>query len=224
MKLRPIASLSATISVVESWSPKMFPVAHSKSALKYIPAKAWEAPEKPEKTWPYDELWLDLRHADVTFAQMALTQLFYSVRHVVDTAGLSLPKGAGVDGVLYSLDWDPADALGSGLPVYVALGPEDSSGARSASRGGHSDVAEVSLSTVSSISEWATITTSGGKLASEPGEKLMAVALPPNPSLWATALTGKFIDDSGRTPTSTTPGVARQGIIERSGMEAPRSS
>ena len=66
------------------------------------------------------ELWLDLRTAEVTFAQQALVQLFYAVRRVVDEAGRALPKGAKVEGLLFDeTRYDRADAIGSDLPIFV---------------------------------------------------------------------------------------------------------
>ena len=56
--------------------------------------KAMGMPPQQERGY---ELWLDLRTAEVTFAQQALVQLFYAVRRVVDEAGRALPKGAKVE-------------------------------------------------------------------------------------------------------------------------------
>ena len=96
-------------------------------------------PRAPARTW---ELWLDLRTSEVTFAQMVVVKLFYSVRRVIDEAGKALPQvaahsasgshaapshprhpsfqGAGVQGLLFAEPrFDPADTIGLELPVFV---------------------------------------------------------------------------------------------------------
>ena len=79
--------------------------------------KAMGMPPQQERGY---ELWLDLRTAEVTFAQQALVQLFYAVRRVVDEAGRALPKGAKVEGLLFDeMRYDRADAIGSDLPIFI---------------------------------------------------------------------------------------------------------
>ena len=79
--------------------------------------QAWGAPKEKERRYV---LWLDLRYAEVTFAQQALVQLFYAVRRVVDEAGKSLPRGAAVQGLLYDESrYDRADTIGSDVPIYL---------------------------------------------------------------------------------------------------------
>ena len=66
------------------------------------------------------EIWLDLRTAENTFAQMVITKLFYGVRRVVDEAGRGLPSDAKIQGLLFAeARYDRADTLGQNIPVYV---------------------------------------------------------------------------------------------------------
>jgi len=166
-----------------------------------INPSVWEDGDASEGH-PMDELWLDLRGAPSPFAQMALAKLFYAVRSVVDKDGVVLPKGAGVQGVLYGADaFDPADALGAGLPIYLALGIDDTHGFQNATLGGGANaLTKVSLTTIKSSSEWEALCLIkslpyGG--AEEKG--VTAAALPPLPKLWARALTGANLGEDEKS-------------------------
>lgn len=79
--------------------------------------KAFGVPEGRAR--PYT-LWLDLRTAEVTFAQMVVVKLFYAVRRIVDEAGTSLPSGAAVQGLLFAAErYERADTIGQDLPIYT---------------------------------------------------------------------------------------------------------
>ena len=68
------------------------------------------------------ELWLDLRSAENTFAQMVVTKLYYGVRRVVDEAGRALPSSARIEGLLFREErFDRADTLGQNIPIYVEI-------------------------------------------------------------------------------------------------------
>ena len=60
--------------------------------------KAWGVPAQKQRDYA---LWLDLRTAENTFAQMVVIKLFYDVRRTIDEAGRSLPRGAAVEGLLF---------------------------------------------------------------------------------------------------------------------------
>ena len=148
-----------------------------------ISPSVWEiVPEVQRKAC--DEIWLDLRGAQVTFAQQALTSLFYGVRKVVDDAGVPLPNGAGVQGVLYGPIWDPYDALGSGLPVYQLM---DDNTVHNATKGGEAYLPSVHLQTARTSAEWQALTKTDDS-------GLSVVAVPPFAQLWAEALTGTTFD------------------------------
>jgi len=96
------------VSLDEQWRPKTVdPLGN-----------AFGMPSQKERTYT---LWLDLRTAENTFAQMALVKLFYAVRKIVDEAGRALPRGSAVQGLLFDEDrFERADTIGSdGVPVYV---------------------------------------------------------------------------------------------------------
>ena len=103
-------SRAGNIAMDSSWRPKnVDPL-----------GEAWGVPKKKERTY---SLWLDLREAEVTFAQQSLVQLFYAVRRVVDEAGKALPRGAKVQGLLYDESrYDRADTIGADLPIFLDTG------------------------------------------------------------------------------------------------------
>ena len=155
-----------------------------------ISPSVWEIVPEVQKV-AYDEIWLDLRGAQVTFAQQALTSLFYGVRKVVDDAGVPLPQGAGVQGVLYGPTWDPFDAIGSGLPVYQLM---DDGIMHNATKGGESPLPSVHLQTAQTSTEWQALTKSESN-------GLSVVAVPPYAQLWAEALTGATFNGNARSST-----------------------
>merc|ERR1712048_391281 len=82
---------------VERVGPKFIRVVTHAESL--VPPSVWGVPDKKKRTYL---LWLDLRNAENKFAKMALVKLFYAVRSIVDKAGLALPKGSAVQGLLYA--------------------------------------------------------------------------------------------------------------------------
>jgi len=143
---------------------------------------AWGTPSAKERSHEY---WLDLRTAEVTFAQQALVQLFYAVRRVVDEAGRSLPKGSKVQGLLFDeARYDRADAIGADVPIYV----ETSNGLMNAT-----------AKTMVSVSAEVRSPTSTEELTSAQDELeslssvepvTAAIAMSADAQLWAEALTG----------------------------------
>lgn len=145
--------------------------------------KAFGAPARKERS---HELWLDLRSAENTFAQMVVLQLFYSVRRVVDEAGRSLPSGAAVQGLLFEeARYDRADTIGQDLPILVET-PAGLVNATSAS-GWEPLAAELRAPTTPAELRVAELELEGIG-GSEP--LVSAIALPADAMLWATALTG----------------------------------
>ena len=129
-----------------------------------------------------------MRSAEVTFAQMALVKLFYAVRRVVDEAGKSLPKGAKVQGILFSEDrYDRADTIGADVPIYV----DTAAGLVNATAAGVMDaLPSAELRAPASASELGLAQAELESLATAGPERLTAIALTAEPLLWALALTG----------------------------------
>ena len=176
-----LLSLEASSFLGLARSPPSLPQTRS------LNPSVWEITEKP--TLPCDEVWLDLRPpAPVTFAQQALTQLFYAVRRVVDGANVPLPQGAGVQGVLFDvMKFDPNDAIGCGLPVYIALADGRIKNATMGS--GDAVVSKARLQVATCTQAWQAVE------GCDEGT-LSAVAIPPMPKLRAQVLTGvEFGDD-----------------------------
>ena len=144
--------------------------------------QAWGSPAEKKRPYQY---WLDLRAAEVTFAQQALVQLFYAVRRIVDEAGRSLPKGAAVQGIVYEAStFDRADAMDANVPVYL-----ESAGNLSAAAGGAEEgaaAAAVELRSAASAEELR----AAQRDLEDAAEGAAAIALPADPMLWAEALTG----------------------------------
>jgi hypothetical protein len=141
--------------------------------------QAFGAPAKRER--PY-ELWLDLRSAENTFAEMVVLKLFYSVRRVVDEAGLALPKGAAVQGLLFdAARYDRADTLGQNLPILLDTG----AGLVNATAADAQDPVELELRAPASV-EALEAARSELEAAGTPA----AIALPADAMLWACSLTG----------------------------------
>ena len=169
-------SRAGNIAMDSSWRPKnVDPL-----------GEAWGVPKKKERTY---SLWLDLREAEVTFAQQSLVQLFYAVRRVVDEAGKALPRGAKVQGLLYDESrYDRADTIGADLPIFLDTGA------------GNLVNATVKGSVVPVPAALrAPLAREDLKGAQEELEALKdgseeeltaAIALPADPMLWAEALTG----------------------------------
>jgi hypothetical protein len=147
------------------------------------------------------EVWLDLRTAENTFAQMVITKLFYGVRRVVDEAGRGLPSDAKIQGLLFSEErYDRADTLGQNIPIYV----ETQEGMVNATTLKQWDPLDVDLRSPSSQNELmeAQAELMGGiSIAEEGSPKLSAIALPAGDGItrdsagqanfmWAMALTG----------------------------------
>ncbi|KAJ1460686.1 hypothetical protein M885DRAFT_494983 [Pelagophyceae sp. CCMP2097] len=148
------------------------------------------------------EYWLDVRGAEVTFAQQAVLQLFYAV----DEEGLRLPKGAGVQGILYAEEtFDAADAVGSALPCYVALRGGGFARAESRDTTALPDAFVQSVSSElemqaarSGAGDFNVARTSEtmvqprvaiGAVSDFTSAETTAIALPPDARLWAQALT-----------------------------------
>eukprot|EP00908_Phaeocystis_cordata_P011992 Transcript_22961.p1 GENE.Transcript_22961~~Transcript_22961.p1 ORF type:complete len:226 (-),score=20.99 Transcript_22961:205-882(-) len=130
------------------------------------------------------ELWLDLRTAETTFAQMVVMKLFYSVRRVIDEAGKALPNGAAVQGLLFDeTRYDRADTIGQNLPIFV----ETSTGIVNATLSGAPwDPMPVEIRSPSTVDE---LTAAQEEL--EGGSHVTsAVAISADPLLWSVALTG----------------------------------
>lgn len=102
------SSARAAVRMDSSWRPKTV------DPMSQVMGQ----PEAKARKYEY---WLDLRTAEITFAQQVLVQLFYAVRRVVDEAGRSLPKGAKVQGLLFEESrYERADTIGAdGVPIYV---------------------------------------------------------------------------------------------------------
>jgi len=134
------------------------------------------------------ELWLDLRTAEVTFAQQALVQLFYAVRRVVDEAGRALPKGAKVEGLLFDeARYDRADAIGSDIPIFLQTATGDIVNATL--RDGAEIVPVILHAPIAS----ADLSAAQVDLA-KANESAGVIAMAAEPMLWAQALTG--LDES----------------------------
>mmetsp|Transcript_2870 Transcript_2870/g.8077 ORF Transcript_2870/g.8077 Transcript_2870/m.8077 type:complete len:160 (+) Transcript_2870:220-699(+) len=141
-------------------------------------------PRAPARTW---ELWLDLRTSEVTFAQMVVVKLFYSVRRVIDEAGKALPQGAGVQGLLFAEPrFDPADTIGLELPVFVEA--PDGVLLNCTGVSGPRRPLEATLRAPASVDELCAAQ-DAIREASD-GGTASVVALPADPLLWAVALTG----------------------------------
>ena len=154
--------------------------------LRSIKPALWDAAPPPvARAWEY---WLDLRTVEsdpdaVKMAQQAVLMLFYSVRSVVDDAGIVLPEGAGVQGVVYDADsFDPGDAMGTKLPVYLA----NKEGIRR--HKGEDPAAPIMLRTAGTELDIHAATGDFEFGGFEDGAKL-AVAIPGDARLWAQALT-----------------------------------
>ena len=133
------------------------------------------------------KLWLDLRTSENTFAQMAVTKLFYGVRRVVDEAGRALPFGSKVEGLLFAEGrYDRADTLGQNIPIYV----ETAAGIVNATTLKQWKPLPVELSAVTSREE---LKAAEGGFMRPDWTKDSAIALPAEgdgPFLWAMGLTG----------------------------------
>ena len=158
--------------MAESWRPKTVDPL----------GQAWGVPAEQERSY---SLWLDLRTAEVTFAQQALVQLFYAVRRVVDEAGRALPKGAKVEGLLFDeARYDRADAIGSDVPIFLQTLTGDIVNATL--KGGADPVPAVLRSPENSEELYA----AQGELSKLDGSSPSVIALSAEPMLWAQALTG----------------------------------
>jgi len=145
--------------------------------------KAFGTPAARARTY---SLWLDLRGAENTFAQMVLVKLFYAVRRIVDEAGKSLPSGSKVEGMLFDgMTYDRADTIGADHPIFVDNGAADIVNAtlvdvrdpltielRQASTSEELDAAQAELAGLGDA------------------DVITAIALPADAMLWAEALTG----------------------------------
>ena len=131
-------------------------------------------------------LWLDMRDAEVTFAQMALVKLFYAVRKIVDEAGRALPRGAAVQGLLYSEDnFDRADTIGSEtVPVYL----QTASGAF-VNATVRDEIVPVPAELRAPLCH-GDLCDAEEQLGAMGEGCVTAIALPADPMLWAAALTG----------------------------------
>lgn len=149
--------------------------------------QAMGMPPPIERPYSY---WLDLRTSEVTFAQMVVYKLFYAVRRVVDEAGKALPKGAGVQGLLFDgARYDRADTLGQDLPIFVE--PIAGSGViNNATLSGQEDVVPTALRTVATLEELCTAQAELEQAAADAPGETRAIALPADAMLWAVALTG----------------------------------
>ncbi|EOD23147.1 hypothetical protein EMIHUDRAFT_456722 [Emiliania huxleyi CCMP1516] len=146
--------------------------------------KAMGVPRAPARTW---ELWLDLRTSEVTFAQMVVVKLFYSVRRVIDEAGKALPQGAGVQGLLFAEPrFDPADTIGLELPVFVEA--PDGVLLNCTGVSGPRRPLEATLRAPASVDELCAAQDAIREAGD--GGTASVVALPADPLLWAVALTG----------------------------------
>ena len=139
--------------------------------------KAWGVPAAKQRK---HSLWLDLRTSEITFAQMVVVKLFYAVRQIVDEAGTSLPKGAGVQGLLFDeMRYDRDDTMGQNLPIFV----QGAAGLVNATLKDTTELVSSELRAPTTVDEL--------KLAeAELAESGGAIALPSDPMLWAVALTG----------------------------------
>lgn len=135
-------------------------------------------------------LWLDMREAEVTFAQQSLLQLFYAVRKVVDEAGRALPSGAKVQGLLYDeARFERADTIGAdNVPVFLQTA---AGGFVNATL--KEDIVPINLELRAPLAN-ADLTAAIDELCvvgeDEGCEVTTVVALPADPMLWAAALTG----------------------------------
>ena len=150
--------------------------------------QAMGMPREIERPYSY---WLDLRTSEITFAQMVVYKLFYAVRRVVDEAGKALPKGAGVQGLLFDgARYDRADTLGQDLPIFVEQ-VAGSGVVNNATLSGQEDAVPTALRTVSTLEELCAAQAELEQAAADaPGEATRAIALPADAMLWAVALTG----------------------------------
>lgn len=146
--------------------------------------KAFGVPKARERPF---ELWLDLRTAENTFAQMVVTMLFYAVRRVVDEAGRALPSGAAVQGLLFDeMRYDRADTIGQDLPIFV----ETSSGLVNATAVTGWESLSTEIRAPTTVEE---LRVAVAEL--ETVEAPAALALPADPLLWAVSLTGLEPDE-----------------------------
>ena len=147
--------------------------------------KAFGSPAAQERGY---ELWLDLRTAEITFAQQALVQLFYAVRRVVDEAGRALPKGAKVEGLLFDeMRYDRADAIGSDLPIYIQA---VDGGLCNATAKDSMEPLPAVLRSADTLEGVYSAQTELEELHTADGSSMCVLALPAESMLWAVALTG----------------------------------
>uniref|UniRef100_A0A7S0LEC8 Uncharacterized protein n=1 Tax=Coccolithus braarudii TaxID=221442 RepID=A0A7S0LEC8_9EUKA len=147
--------------------------------------KAFGVPAARAKSYP---LWLDLRSAENTFAQMVVLKLFYAVRRVIDEAGKALPAGAAVEGLLFDeARFDRADTIGQDLPIYL----ETANGLVNATTPG---AEPTTLSAELRVPENVEELRAAQAMLEEPDSGGPAVstviALPADALLWSVALTG----------------------------------
>jgi len=152
--------------------------------------KAFGMPSQQERGF---ELWLDLRTAEVTFAQQALVQLFYAVRRVVDEAGRALPKGAKVEGLLFDeMRYDRADAIGSDLPIFIQ---KMDGKLCNATVKDSMEPLPAALRAAETLEGVYAAQKELEELRAADGGSMCVLALPAEPMLWAVALTGLEPDE-----------------------------
>ena len=175
-----------------SWRPRRCALRAEADGSSWRPdvvdplGKVWGAPAKKSRPYGY---WLDLRAAENTFAQMVVVKLFYAVRRVTDEAGVSLPGGSRVEGLLYDADrFDRADTMGQeAIPVFLETGAGEFVNATLGSASAV-PLPQVALRAPTTLAE---LSAARDELqaASGAGRDPAAIALPDDPMLWAVALT-----------------------------------
>ena len=167
--------------------------------------KAMGMPAAKENTYM---LLLDMREAEVTFAQQAIYQLFYAVRRVVDEAGRALPAGAAVQGLLYDeARFERADTIGADtLPVFLQTADGSFVIAREADGSFvKGEPVPTALELRAPLAPDALVTAMDELCVvgeDEGCEVTTAMALPSDPLLWAMALTGLNPDELALVPAN----------------------
>ena len=156
---------------------------------------------KPPIERSYD-VWLDLRTAENTFAQMVVMKLFYSVRRVVDEAGTSLPYGSAVQGLLFDeMRYDRADTIGQNTPIFVQA--VDGSIYNATAVDGRDEL-PAALQSPTTVEELEDVGEELERAGSSSEETVAAMVLPADAMMWACALTGM-------APTQLKPLKANEG-------------